>query len=360
MNDLLIYGANGYAGGLIAREAARRGLRPIIAGRDTEAIERLATELNRPHRVFELVASDAAALHLAGARAVMNCAGPFIETATPMIEACLAAKVHYLDITGEIDVIERAAKCRERAVAAGISVISAVGFDVVPSDCLAAMLAAELPTANRLQLAFTVGAVSRGTAKTVLETIAHGGRARVNGRIRWAPVGWKTIDVLFPDGTQSAVSIPWGDVASAYYSTGIPNIETYVALPPDRICRLKRVRWFFPLLRIRPLRRWLEHLVESHVEGPSAKELEEDHAALWGRASDAGGRAVEATMTVPGGYELTVLTALASVERVLAGQTPAGFSTPSRAFGKDFILSIPGTEMKSVGREELEVSAASQ
>ena len=177
MSDFLIYGANGYAGGLIAREAARRGLQPILAGRHSKAIRPLAAELNCPWRAFELRATDTTTKHLAGVQAVLNCAGPFVDTVIPMIEACLAAKVHYLDITGEIDVIERAAKYHERAVATGISVIPAVGFDVVPSDCLAAMLAAALPQANRLQLAFTAGAVSRGTAKTMIETIAHGGRA---------------------------------------------------------------------------------------------------------------------------------------------------------------------------------------
>ncbi len=348
MSDLLIYGANGYAGQLIAREAARRGLQPILAGRHAEAIRPLAAELNCRWRVFELRASDATAIHLEDVQAVLNCAGPFVDTAVPMIESCLAAKVHYLDITGEIDVIERAAKYHERAVATEISVISAVGFDVVPSDCLAAMLAAALPQANRLQLAFTAGAVSRGTAKTTIETIAHGGRARIDGRIRWVPIAWKTIEVPFPDGKQTAVSIPWGDVASAYYSTGIANVETYVSLSADRIRWLKRARWLFPLLRIRPLRRWLEHLVESRIEGPSATDREQSPATLWGRVTDDGNRSIEATLIVPSGYKLTVLTALASVERVLAGRVSPGFRTPSQAFGKTFILSIPGTELRGL------------
>jgi short subunit dehydrogenase-like uncharacterized protein len=249
-------------------------------------------------------------------------------------------------------VIERAAKTHERAVAAGIAVIPAVGFDVVPSDCLAATLAGELPSANCLQIAFTAGAVSRGTVKTMIEALPRGGRARIDGQLRWVPIAWKTVEVPFPDGKSSAVSIPWGDVASAYYSNGIPNIETYVAMSRRRIRWLKWVRWLFPLLRIRPLRQWLEHLVESRVEGPSAKEREQSHASLWGRVSDPAGRSVEATLTVPGGYMLTVLTALASVERVLAGRVPPGFSTPSRAFGKDFILSMPGTELRMAETEQ--------
>jgi short subunit dehydrogenase-like uncharacterized protein len=346
MNDFLIYGANGYTGGLIAREAVRRGLRPILAGRNAEAINRLAAELNCPSRSFALGTSDASTPHLAGARVVLNCAGPFIATAEPLIEACLAAKVHYLDITGEIDVIERAARLHERAGAAGITVIPSVGFDVVPSDCLAATLAAALPGANLLQLAFTAGAISRGTAKTMLETFPQGGLSRIDEQIRRVPIAWKTLEVPFPEGKRSVVSIPWGDVASAYYSTGIPNIETYVAMPRRRIRWLRQLRWLFPLLKLGPLRWWLEHIIESRVEDPSAEKREQSRASLWGRVSDAAGRSIEATLTTPSAYKLTVLTALASIERVLADQAPAGFSTPSRAFGKDFVLSIPGTELR--------------
>jgi short subunit dehydrogenase-like uncharacterized protein len=345
MSGFLIYGANGYVGDLIAREAVRRGLLPILAGRNAKAINRRAAELNCPSRAFALGASNATALHLTDARIVLNCAGPFIATAEPLIVACLAARVHYLDITGEIEVIEQAARLHERAVAAGIAVIPAVGFDVVPSDCLAATLAAALPSANLLQLAFTPGTISRGTAKTMLETFPHGGRARIDGEIRRVPIAWKTLKVSFPDRQRWAVTIPWGDIASAYHSTGIPNIETYMAMPRRQIRWLRRLRWLFPLLKLGSVRWSIEQILKSRVEGPSAEEREHGRTSLWGRVSDAAGRSIEATLTVPSAYKLTVLTALASVECVLANQPPAGFSAPSRAFGKDFILSIAGSEL---------------
>ena len=228
---------------------------------------------------------------------------------------------------------------------AGIAVIPAVGFDVVPSDCLAAMLAAVLPAADHLQLAFTIGPISRGTAKTILETLPRGGRARIDGRIRWVPIAWKTIRVPFLDGKKWAVSIPWGDVASAYYSTGIPNVEVYVALPRSQIRRLRRWRWFFPLLRFGPVRKLLQNIIESRVTGPSVAQREREHAALWGRVSDSDGNSAEATLLVPSGYQLTVLTSLAAVDRVLSSSAPPGFSTPSRAFGKEFILGMPEAQM---------------
>jgi short subunit dehydrogenase-like uncharacterized protein len=343
---LLIYGANGYTGELIAREAVRRGMQPILAGRDSDAIGRLAAELNCPSRSFALASSTAIERELAGVRVVLNCAGPFSATAGPMIEACLVAKANYLDITGEIDVIEAAARLHERAVVAGVAIIPAVGFDVVPSDCLAAMLAAALPSATHLQLAFTGGRISRGTAKTLLEILPQGGRVRIDGQIRRVPVAWNTLEVPFPKRKRSAVTVPWGDVASAFHSTGIPNIEVYVAMPLAQIRRMRRMKWLLPLLKLAPFRWLAQRMIESRITGPSAAEREQQQSSIWGRASDLTGRVVGATLVVPSGYTLTALTALASFERVLDGKAPTGFSTPSRAFGKEFILSIPGTELK--------------
>jgi len=346
----ILYGANGYTGRLIAREAVRRGMRPVLAGRSRAAVEALARELNCPSRVFSLDSIDAVAAQLAGAKAVLHCAGPFSVTAAPMMDACIRAKAHYLDITGEIDVIEGGAARDAAAKAAGVAVIPAVGFDVVPSDCLAALLHAELPTATHLELAFMAGgALSPGTAKTSLEGMPRGGRARIDGKITKVPTAWKSREIPFADGTRWAVTIPWGDVASAYYSTGIPNIEVYMAMPPGQIRQLKRWRWLLPLLTVGPLQRFARRRIERSVKGPSTAELESSRASLWGRVSDSQGRSVEATLQTPGGYPLTVLTSLMFLEAALAGELPAGFSTPSKALGAQAILRVPETEFVSRG-----------
>jgi short subunit dehydrogenase-like uncharacterized protein len=347
MTNWILYGATGYTGELIAREASRRALRPILAGRDGLRISRLAAELGCPSSVFAL--SDVAAVvrHLAGAQLLLNCAGPFSATAAPLMEACLLAGVDYLDITGEIDVIETAAALNERAKQAGIVLIPAVGFDVVPSDCLAALLAAQLPSATHLQLAFTgSGSLSPGTAKTTLENLPKGGRVRINGRITRVPLAWKTREVPFADGSKTAVTIPWGDVASAYYSTGIGNIEVFMTVPAEQLRLLRRWGWLLPLLRWGPLLRYIQRRVERTIHGPTAGDRAAGRASFWGRVEDEAGKSVEATLTTPSGYDLTTLTALASVERVLAGNVPSGFHTPSQAFGRDFILSIPGTNYR--------------
>jgi short subunit dehydrogenase-like uncharacterized protein len=343
----MIYGANGYTGEVIAREAVLRGQRPTLAGRNQRAIEGLARELDCPARVFELDQPGQVAGALAGQRAVLHCAGPFSRTSAAMIDGCLRAGTHYLDITGEIDVIEAASGRDAAARAAGIALLPAVGFDVVPSDCLAALLHQRLPTATHLQLAFRFsGGVSPGTAKTSLEALPGGGRARIDGRIVRVPVAWKTLEVPFANGNAWTMTIPWGDVSSAYHSTGIPNIEVYLALPRSRI---RQARWSAHLawlLRIPAVRRFAERRIERGIRGPSPDGRQASKAWFWGRVSDNAGQAAAATLETAGGYQLTMLTALAAVERVLAGGVGPGFATPSRAFGRDFILEMPDTRFE--------------
>lgn len=349
-SNWMIYGANGYTGELIAREAVRRGQQPILAGRSREKIERLAAELNCPQRVFSLDSVDEVARQLDGLGAVAHCAGPFSATAAPMMDACIQAKVSYLDITGEIDVIEAAAARDQQALSAGIRLMPAVGFDVVPSDCLAATLADELHGATLLQLAFSAsGGFSPGTAKTMIENLPRGGKARIDGRIVRVPNAWKAMEIPFRSGRRWGMTIPWGDVASAYYTTGIENIEVYTTVPRAQIRRLRMIRWALPLAGLGIVQRLLKRRIERSVPGPTSEELAISRCSLWGRVSDARGRSVEATLETPGGYPLTVLTTLAAVEKVLAGDVhegAVGFLTPARAFGKDFITTIPATDLQ--------------
>ncbi len=342
----IIYGATGYTGRLIARHAVERELKPVLAGRNQELVSKLAGELGCEGRAFSIGTTSQIAEHLRGFATVLNCAGPFSQTARLMMEACLVAGTDYLDITGEIDVIELAASLTARAKQAGVALIPAVGFDVVPSDCLAAMLADRLPGAKRLELAFAAtGGFSPGTAKTMPEGLPHGGRARIDGQIRRVPLAWKSMDIPFRNAKLSAMTIPWGDVASAYYSTGIPNIEVYTTAPPKQIARIRRIRWLLPVVGLWPFKNLGTWWIERNVKGPSDDVREKAHSSLWGRVSDDHGKSVSATLETLSGYQLTALTAVAALERSLARQVPRGFSTASLAFGREFILSFQNTDI---------------
>ncbi len=340
----LLYGSYGYTGNLIAREAVRRGLKPILAGRDAEKLEPQALRLGLEGRVFSLDNSERVAEQLDGVTAVLHCAGPFSKTAQPMAEACLRTGVHYLDITGEIGVFEALAGWDARAREAGVMLLPGVGFDVVPSDCLAAHLKKRLPSAARLRLAFEgLGGVSRGTARTALESFV-GGAVRRDGDITTVPAAFKTRRVDFGEGPRQTVTIPWGDVATAYHSTGIPDIEVYMAAPERLVWALRASRYLGPLLYKGPVRRFLEARIDRGPAGPDEATREGGRTLLWGEVTDKAGGRAEARMKTPEGYKLTVLTSLLVLEKVLAREVRVGFQTPATAYGADFVLDIDGVE----------------
>lgn len=338
----MLYGASGYTGRLIARAAVARGLQPVLAGRDAAKIAPLAAELDCEQRVFGLGSEPGVAAALQGMAAVLHCAGPFSATAAPMMRACLAAGVHYLDITGEIDVIEAASRLDDRARAAGIVLLPAVGMDVVPSDCLAARLAEALPQSVRLELAFGgMSSVSHGTAATIWENIGRGGCVRQDGQIVRVPAAWKVQQIPFPRGPQWAMTIPWGDVASAFHTTGIPNIEVYAAVPAKQLTVLRRFRWLATLAGIGVVQSLGRRWIDRRIQGPGEAELARGRTEFWGRVTDEAGRIAEATLETPNGYALTVQTSLAILQEVLAGRVRAGFATPASALGGQFVETLP-------------------
>lgn len=340
---LLIYGAYGYTGTLIAELAVQEGLRPVLAGRNRARTEALAARLGCEARVFGLEDAGALAEGLEGVQAVLHCAGPFAHTASAMAEACLATGAHYLDITGEIGVFEMLAAMDARASAAGVMLLPGVGFDVVPSDCLAAHLKRRLPDAIHLSLAFhSHGRVSHGTATTMVENLPDGGKVRRDGRIVTVPGAWRVRDIDFGPETRTCMTIPWGDVSSAFYSTGIPNIEVYMAAPAGLRLSAKLSRVLGPVLGSGSVQRFLKARIPEG--GPDAETRRRGYCLLWGEARNEAGRRAEARLRTPEGYTLTAATALLIARRVLAGDFGSGFKTPSLAYGPDLILEVPGVE----------------
>ena len=339
---LLVYGANGYTGEMIARAAAAQGLAPFLAGRTAAPVESLARELGCESRVFSLdhVAAVAAALN--GIRVVLHCAGPFSATAGPMMAGCLAAGAHYTDITGEIDVFELGFRQDAAARKAGIVVCPGVGFDVVPTDCIALTLKEALPDATHLALGFdSRSGLSRGTATTSVQGLGHGSRVRENGEIRQVPLGSRTRRADFGAGEKQAAAIPWGDVSTAYRTTGIPNIEVYVPVSPRALANLRRLGRFGWLLRSAPAQSFMKWRIRKGAPGPSAEERAKTPVFVWGEAR-APGRTVTARVRVPNGYTVTTDASIAIARRLLAGGVTAGFTTPARLMGADFVTRLPG------------------
>lgn len=343
---ILIYGATGYTGQLTAHAAKTMGLTPILAGRAGAKVQALAERLGLPWRAFELTQSDRLEAALAEVAAVLHQAGPFSATTQPMVDACLNTRTHYLDITGEIAVFEALAARNAEAKRAGIVLLPGVGFDVVPSDCLAAHLQRRLPDANRLQLYIGgLSEMSRGTAKSGIESIAAGALVRRNGKIE-ALARPQRGQIDFGAGLKTVFAMPWGDVSTAYHSTGIGNIEVYF----EAFASIARIAKMPAPIRHwlgRPMmQQWLKRQADKLPEGPSDAHRATSEAILIGVATNSTGQVVRARLRTPEPYTLTAQTALTCASRVAAGEIGAGFWTPSRAFGADFVLGFNGVERR--------------
>lgn len=328
---IVVYGVTGYTGGLIARQACRRGLDVVVAGRNAERVGAVAKELGVPHRAFDV--DDAGAI--AGASVVLNCAGPFVRTAARLARACIAANAHYLDLAGEVAEIEAVRGLDAEARTAGVMLMPAVGFGVVPTDCVAARLATKMPGATGLSLAFqTVGGVSRGTLRTVLKDVHRDGVARRDGTLvpRRPAAERRRIDL--GAGETTAVTNPWrGDLVTAYVTTAIPNIDTLTAFPPP-LTWLMSAGWLLD----RPIvQRLLDALVARAPEGPSDAERAKGRSYVWGEARDGAGHTAVVRLEGPEAYEFTVQTAVEVAARVARGEARPGFQTPAGMFGPSIV-----------------------
>jgi len=346
-NNFLIYGANGYTGELIVRLAAERGLKPILAGRNAAKVEELARQFNLDYRVFALDETEKLDSALREVSFVLHCAGPFSITSKAMVEACLRTGRHYLDITGEIAIFEQMAGFDQKAKDANIMIMPGVGFDVVPSDCLARHLKNRLPSATNLTLAFYgLGRISHGTQATMTMNIGKGGAIRQNGEITSVPAAYKTREIDFGEVKKVGVTIPWGDVSTAFYSTGVPNIEVFAVVPAAQIKLLKLSRYLGWVLATKPLQNYLQSKIPPG--GPTEEERKKGKTLLWGQASDNDGNRVEARQEGVEGYTLTALAALKIAENILNENFCTGFQTPAKCYGADLILEIEGSSRQDV------------
>jgi short subunit dehydrogenase-like uncharacterized protein len=356
-SGFMIYGAYGYTGELIARQAVSRGHRPLLAGRRRDELEKLSKELDLPSVCVSL--DEPARLREALSRVAVVChaAGPFVHTSAPMVDACLDAQASYVDITGEIVVFRGVFARHAEAERRGVALMPGAGFDVVPSDCLARFVADAVPGATELQIAFaSLGRPSAGTAKASFEGMLRGNFVRRDGRLTEIAWGEGVQKVRFSDRSRTVLPIPWGDLETAYRSTRIPNITTLMAVPEGaaRLLALARpiTRTLMPKvmagLSSSAVRDVVTGAIDRYVQNPDAVARRGGRAYLWARASAGNGQAREAWLDTVDGYALTAESAVLALEKI-AERRPVGALTPAQAFGPDFVLEVGG----SVRRERL-------
>lgn len=348
----MIYGANGYTGVLVAEEAVRRGHRPVLAGRNAQKLAPLAARLGLESIALDLHDGPALERALWDIDLVFHAAGPFVDTSEAMIRACLATRTNYLDITGEVSVFRHTFSQDQAAKAQKVALMSGVGFDVVPTDCLALYVAQSLPGIVSLEIAIAgLDGVTAGTAKSMLDGAGAGVLRRIDGKLVQVPFGKGGKRVRFADRERSVLPIPWGDLESAYRSTGVPSITTYMAFP-RKLAEAAATTWPLvaagaPLLKLalaQPgIRGALGKLIEKRIAGPSEAARANGASQVWVRGSDAAGKTREAWLRTADGYTFTARAGVLSVEKILA-QQPVGALTPGQAFGADYVLEIEGSQ----------------
>jgi len=313
----MLYGAAGYTGALIAQHARDRGHRPVLAGRSAPAVATLAEQLGLQHRAVALDDPAALTAALAGVHLVLNAAGPFLHTAAPLAEACLAAGVHYLDIGNELQVFRTLYGLDQRARQAGVTIMPGVGFGVVATNCLARYVSDTVGGAAILEVATRAATAQQGpgVAATRQENMPYGGWIRQAGHLEPCLLGSGTITITLPDGPCLIMPLPTGDLEAAFQATGAADITAYGAVPgvPD-----------------------------SKASDPSADKRPVYLSFGWARATGPDGATTEAWLQTGESYAFTAAASIRAVEETLARSLSGAFS-PAAAFGADFVLTIPGT-----------------
>lgn len=342
-DQVLLYGANGYTGELIARYAKEYHITPVLAGRNETLIRALAERLELPYRIFSLDDATALQSQLGDIMLVIHAAGPFANTCKQMVEACIATQTHYIDINGDISVFERIKQYDIAAKQANVMLMPGAGFDVIPTDCTALHLKEQLPDATHLQLAFLPkgGQISHGTATTMASRLGEGGTARENGKLVRRPLGHKRLWVEIKGKKLFAMTIPWGDISTAYHTTAIPNIEVYTGMNPTVYRFLKLQGLFNWILRRKTVRNYIQRKINSRPAGPTDEQRAASKTTVWGKVWNSKGEEKTSELECADGYSVTAWGCLLITQKIKKGEWKPGYQTPASCYGKDLILEIP-------------------
>lgn len=324
MNRLMIYGATGYTGRMAAANAKAAGVDVILAGRpqDEEKLAALAAERDADYRLFAVDDVPARERALTDIAVLLNCAGPFMRTAEPLMQACLASGTHYLDIAAELDSYRLAERYDQDAQAAGVMLLPGSGGSVAMLGCLAGHAAKRVANPRKLSIALHVaGGFSRGSAVSANENVTTETLHRVDGELVDRS-GDELREFDFGNGPATSFPVTLPELITIWRATDIPNIETYVHVTEGA----------FP-----------EGDLAAMPDGPTLEQREANryHAAVEVTGED--GTVVRSILDTVNGYTFTTLAAAEAARRVVDGEAQPGFQTPAGLFGDGFAETIAET-----------------
>ncbi|SHM45931.1 Uncharacterized conserved protein [Sphingobium sp. YR657] len=326
MTKLMIYGAAGYTGRMVSTNAKAHELDFVIAGRpqDEDRLAALAADLGVDFRLFAVDDQGGAGTALEDIGVLLNCAGPFMRTAEPLMRACIANGVHYLDIAAELDSYRLAEALDAEAVAAGVMLLPGSGGSVAMLGSLASHAAKRVAAPRKLSIALHVaGGFSRGSAVSASENLTTETLHRVAGTlVARSPEEVRAFD--FGNGPATSFPVTLPDLITIWRATGIPDIETFVHVTEGA----------FP-----------EGDLAAMPDGPTLEQREAHryHAAVEVVGED--GTVVRSVLDTVNGYTFTTIAAAEAARRVLGGEVRAGFQTPAGLFGDGFAETIADTSI---------------
>lgn len=327
MKTLMIYGAAGYTARLATEHAQAAGLNIILAGREQDQIPQLAAKLNLPSRTFSVDEPTVIAAALGGVDVLLNCAGPFMRTAEPLMRAAIAAGVHYLDFAAELDSYRLAERLDADAKAAGVMLLPGSGGSVAMLGSLASHAVARVSRAQKISIALHVtGSMSRGSATSAAENMTSETLTRIAGRLQ-RRTGGETRKFDFGQGEVDCFPLTLPDLITIWRATGVPNVETFVHVSGDA----------FPQGDLKAL-----------PAGPNAEQRAANRYQAAVEVTGEDGIMVRAILDTVNGYSFTALAAAEAAKRVLDGEMRPGFQTPAGLFGAGFAETIADTTITDI------------
>ena len=345
---IVVIGATGYTGGLVARALTHGRDSVVLAARDPDRLaEAAAGAGNPPTQPVDVTDPGSLRSLIREGDAVINTAGPFTELGDPVVAACVDIGAHYLDTTGEQPFMKATyERYHDAARRAGVSVVNAMAFEYALGDCAVALAADGLGPLRSLDVVYAWGgtASSRGTRRTVLRMLGRGAHQRHDGAYHRRPAGTGSRRVTLASGrTLHAVQFGAGEVVTAPRYLEVRDARGWVVVGKTaaRIAPVvaPALPYVMPLLRpvLQPLATWKPDPT------PAEREASDFTIRVELEAADGAKAALEVQGSDP--YGLTADAAIHGARRVLEPDAPRGVLAPSQLVEPRAFLDAMGVEV---------------
>ena len=352
--EVWILGGAGRSGQVIAAELRQRDLEPVLVGRDSSRLARVAAQVGA-ERTVTAASIDAMAAEIERQRpaVVINTIGPFTSTSVPLARACLPGS-HYLDLANDIGAVLAVLAMNVEALDAGRSLVTGAGFGVTATESVVVALCAGRPRPSAVRvdmvpsLETSDGVIGVALASTILSGLPgvpgggrYAGRRFRDGRLVRTAVGGHPRSLDLPDGSRVTTAvIPLGELIAAQRASEAPSVVATSSEAPST----PLFRAAFPLagvlLSVPPVRRFAVRRLAAVKT--TARPRPREHSWGHARIEWPDGTVREGWLQVGEAQGFTGAVPAEVARRLLAGEGSAGAHTPAALFGPGLAESCGG------------------